>query len=110
MHELSIAEGVIDAIVERVGSRSVTSVVLDVGRLSGVSAEALRFCFDVAADGTTVTGAHLEIHEPAGRAHCHACGADFDLPDLIPLCDCGSANVEVLAGAELRIVSVEVVR
>ena len=34
--------------------------------------------------------------------------ADFELPDLILLCPCGSADVEVLAGREPEILSMEV--
>ena len=37
------------------------------------------------------------------------CAAEFDVDDLILLCPCGSANVAVLAGQQLRIRSVEVV-
>jgi Zn finger protein HypA/HybF involved in hydrogenase expression len=34
--------------------------------LSGVAVEALSFAFDVAADGTAVAGARLEIEATAG--------------------------------------------
>ena len=39
------------------------------------------------------------------RARCRTCGAEFELRDLILLCACGSADVEVLAGRELEIAS-----
>ena len=44
-----------------------------------------------------------------GRAHCRTCAREFDLPDLILLCPCGSADVAVLSGAELEISSVDLV-
>jgi hydrogenase nickel incorporation protein HypA/HybF len=50
----------------------------------------------------------LDIDEPAGRAHCARCDSDFTLPDLVLLCACGSTDVEVLAGRELRVTSLEV--
>ena len=110
MHELSIAESVVDTITARTGDRAVHQIRLEVGRLAGISADSLRFCFELAAAGTAVAGAALVIDEPRGEAHCVACGADFEVGDLILLCDCGSSDVRVLRGEELRILSVEVAR
>ncbi len=108
MHELAIAESVIDAVTAKTGSAPVTSVRLEVGVLSGVLTDALRFSFEVAAAGTPLEGAELVVDQPAGRARCADCGSDFGLPDLILLCPCGSSNVRVTGGDELRILSVEV--
>jgi hydrogenase nickel incorporation protein HypA/HybF len=110
VHELSIAESVIETITTRIGSRPVHEVRLEVGRLSGVSADSLRFCIELAASGTGVAGAELVIDEPPGEAHCATCGEDFLVDDLVLLCRCGSSDVRVLRGEELRILSVEVAR
>jgi hydrogenase nickel incorporation protein HypA/HybF len=109
MHELAIAESVIDSVVERTQDRHVSTVRLRVGRLSGVVPSALTFCFELAASGTPLEGAQLVIEEQTGRARCRTCGEDFSLDDLILLCDCGSADVEVMAGRDLQVMSVEVV-
>ncbi len=109
MHELAITQSVVDAVLERTGDRPVTTVRLKVGRLAGVVPDAMRFCFDLVTAGTTLEGASLEIEQPPGRAHCRACGDDFGLADLILLCPCGSADVEVTTGRELLVSSVEVV-
>jgi hydrogenase nickel incorporation protein HypA/HybF len=108
MHELSIAESVVDAVLARTGDRPVTTVRLLVGRLSGVVPESLMFCFELATAGTTLEGATLAIETPGGRAHCRDCDTDFVLNDLILLCHCGSADVEIVAGHELQVMSVEV--
>lgn len=110
MHELAIAESIVEAISARTDGAAVREVLLDVGRLSGVSTDSLRFCFELAVEGTTLAGARLDIREPPGRAHCASCQQEFALDDLIMLCRCGSADVKVLTGEELRIVSVEVCR
>jgi hydrogenase nickel incorporation protein HypA/HybF len=109
MHEMSITQSVVDAIVAKLGDATVKSVRLEIGRLSGVVPDSVRFCFDVLCSGTSLDGARLEIDEPSGRARCRDCGTEFTLDDFILLCPCTSANVEVLAGRELRITSVEVV-
>jgi hydrogenase nickel incorporation protein HypA/HybF len=108
VHELSITESLIDAVLDRTGDRQVTLVNLLIGPLSGVLPDALRFCFEVASAGTPLAGATLNIEEPAGRARCRACGDVFGLDDLILLCPCGSADVEVVSGRELTVTSVEV--
>jgi hydrogenase nickel incorporation protein HypA/HybF len=106
VHELGITQNVVDAVTQRTGSAPVVSVRLRVGRLAGVVPDAMRFCFDLVTAGTPLAGAALEIEQPEGRGRCRACGTEFVLADLILLCDCGSADVEVLAGRELAVVSV----
>lgn len=109
MHELAIAESVVETILDRTEQRRVTVVRLAVGTLSGVVPDALEFCFEVATAGTPLEGAALEIVELSGQAHCRACDRAFDVDDLVLLCSCGSADVEVVAGRELSVTSVEVV-
>ena len=106
MHELSITQSVVDTVTERTGSAAVATVRVRVGALSGVVPDAMRFCFELVTAGTPLEGAALDIEQPAGQGRCHACGSQFALTDLILLCGCGSADVEVLAGRELEVASV----
>jgi hydrogenase nickel incorporation protein HypA/HybF len=108
MHELAITQSVVDQISERMGETKVARVALQIGRLSGVVADSVRFCFDICVQGTPLEGARLEIIETAGRARCRGCGAAFDIEDLLALCRCGSADLELLAGQELKIREVEI--
>jgi len=109
MHELSITQSVVEAVADRVGERRVTVVRLSIGRLSGVVVDSVRFCFDLVAEGTVIEGAVLEVDEPTGHCRCRDCAAEFDVDDPIVLCPrCGSADVDVQSGRDLRIVSVEV--
>ena len=108
MHELAIAEGVVDTVTQRLPGARITQVHLEIGALSGVVADSIRFCFDLATEGTGLEGATLEITQPPARCRCRGCGTEF-LPDTpIVLCPCGSADVAVLSGEELRILSVRV--
>jgi len=108
MHEMAITESVVAAVSERLGPERVRRVVLEIGRLSGVVPDALRFCFEICAKDTTLDGAQLEIREIPGRAHCDACGADVELDFPVGLCDCGSPELAIVSGRELRIKEVEV--
>ncbi len=108
MHEMAITQSVVDAVCEHAAGRRVHSVKLEVGALCAVVPDSMQFCFDLATEGTVADGARLELDVLPGQAHCRTCGRDFELPDLILLCPCGSADVEVLAGKDLRILSMEV--
>jgi len=108
VHELAITEGVVATVAGRVPGAKVTGVRLEIGALSGVVADSVMFCFDLVTEGTSLEGAKLEIVEPPARCQCRTCGIEFapDWPILI--CACGSADVAILTGQDLRILSVEV--
>lgn len=108
MHEMSITQSVVEAVCNRMGDAPVRRVCLEIGKLSGVVPDSVQFCFDLITVGTTLEGAELEIIQPSGQARCRDCGAEFAMNDLLMLCECGSANRELLAGEELRIREVEV--
>lgn len=108
MHELAITQGVVDLVAGRTAGRRVRAVHVRVGRLSGVVADAMSFCFEIASAGTPVEGARLEIEETEGRIQCRRCGLVSAVDDLFWLCPCGSADVAVVSGQELMVVSVEV--
>lgn len=107
MHELAITQSLVETVAAATGGARVATVRIRVGRLSGVVPDAMRFAFDVVAVGTSLEGAVLEIEEPVGRGRCRTCGDDIELADLILLCPCGSADVEVRSGRELAVASVD---
>jgi hydrogenase nickel incorporation protein HypA/HybF len=108
MHELAITQSVVDAVCEHAAGRRVHSVRVQVGALCAVVPDAMEFCFGLAANGTVADGARLDLDVQPGTARCRTCGGEFTLSDLILLCPCGSADVEVLTGRDLRILSMEV--
>ncbi|MEO7352503.1 MAG: hydrogenase maturation nickel metallochaperone HypA [Marmoricola sp.] len=108
MHELSIAESIVDSVLQRTGDRAVHVVRVRIGRLTAVVPDALHFCFELATAGTPLEGARLEVDETDARLHCRSCGEDVVVRDLILLCECGSADVDVVSGRELQVSSVDV--
>lgn len=107
MHEMAITQSVVELVAERTEGRRVAVVRLQVGALSGVVPDAMAFCFELIAAGTTLEGAVLEFDRVLGQARCHTCGQEFGLDSLILLCPCGSADVSVISGQELLVTSVE---
>lgn len=113
MHEMSIAESVVDAITVEAARSAfcrVEKVVLEVGALSCVDPHALQFGFDAATRGTCAEGAALEIKTPAGQAQCFGCGQEVVIARKGLACpECGSHQLVVTHGDELKIKSLEVV-
>jgi hydrogenase nickel incorporation protein HypA/HybF len=108
MHELSIAEAVVGIASRHAAGRRVTRVDLKVGHLRQVVPSALRFAFELLAEGTEVAGAELAIEEVAPGGRCRACAADGDLVAFPLRCGaCGSLDVELLRGEELLVDELE---
>ena len=107
MHELSITQSIVEACSERAAGARVRRVTVEVGRLTCVMRDALRFCYDVCAEGTSLQGSELEIIVIPGRACCRACGGEVAADDLATPCDCGSHDLHYIAGEELRIKEME---
>ena len=108
MHELGIAQEVVALVAEHAQCKIVTRVVLEIGKLSAVMPDAIRFCFDLCCEGTVVQGARLEIMEIPGRARCRACDREIMLELPFGRCECGGSDLEWLAGEELRVKEYEV--
>ena len=109
MHELGIAQEIVAMVSESAGEARVTRVVLEIGKLAAVLPDAVRFCFDLCVDGTSLEGASLIIIETPGVARCRACGNDLTLERPFGRCTCGSTDLEWLSGEELKIKEYEVV-
>jgi len=104
---LAITRSIVEAVCEVAGAARVMRVQLEIGNFTGLIADSIRFCFDLCTQSTALEGAVLQINEIAGRARCVECNAEFLVQNPIALCPCGSGNVEILAGNELRIKEVE---
>lgn len=108
MHEMGITQSIVDIVAEEAAGRKVTRVTLEIGKLSAVLPDAIRFCFDLVAENSALDGAILDIIEIPGRALCLECGAEIALAEVFGCCPCGSTRLEKLAGEELKIKSMEV--
>lgn len=103
MHELALVGSIIDMIGEHARGRRVRRVRLEIGKLTCVTPDAIRFCFDVAAEDTPLEGARLEIVEIEARARCRSCGRTFMQETLWAGCPCGARECDRMSGEELRV-------
>ena len=112
MHELALCEGVLQALEEQSKIQHfarVHAVWLEIGALSSVEPEALRFNFDVITRGTLAEGSRLEIVTVPAQAWCLPCGEKISIRQYFDACPrCGSHQLQVVEGEELRIQQLEV--
>lgn len=112
MHEMSLCESIVQIIEDQARAQQfskVRRVVLDIGVLSSVDVDALRFCFDVVAAHGVAQGAALDIHTSSAQAWCMPCATRVDINQRIDPCPlCGGHQVVVEGGDEMRIKELEV--
>lgn len=112
MHEMSLAEGVLQIVEDAAraqGFSRVRAVRLEIGQLAAVECEALRFCFDAVVRDTVADGAALEIIDVPGAGWCMQCAETVPLPALYEPCPkCGSYQVQATAGTEMRVKDIEI--
>ena len=61
MHEMAVVSAILDAVVDRAEGRRIVRVVVEVGRMTAVLPDSMRFCFEVASRDTPAEGAALDI-------------------------------------------------
>lgn len=112
MHEMSICESILQTLEEQARIQHFTRVervCLEVGPLSGVEIKALKFGFDVVMRGSLAAGAKLQIIECPAEAWCMQCSATVPVKQRFDPCvTCGSHQLQVTRGEELRIKELEV--
>lgn len=112
MHEMSLMRGVLRLIEDSAASEGfsrVRTVRLEIGRLAGVEAEAMRFCFDAVVCGSIAEGARLEIVETGGRGWCRNCARTVEMAARYDACPhCGDYGLEITSGTEMRLMDLEV--
>ena len=114
MHELSIALSMIEMAEEEAGRRGgakVCALHLRLGRLSGVVKDALLFSWEIAAAGTRLEGARLEIEDVPVIVYCAQCRTERTLEAInnfsCPVC--AAPTPEVLSGKELEVTALELI-
>jgi len=112
MHEMSLAEGVLQILEDQAKSQDYTKVKtvwLEIGELSHVDPNAIAFCFDAVIHGTIADGAKLEIIRTPGRAWCHDCSEHIAVSSLVDPCPkCGGHRIQVTDGDDMRVKELEV--
>lgn len=112
MHELSLAASLIEQseeVAREAGAKSIRSITVGVGELSGVEPEALEFCFSSVAEESMASQAALIIQRLPVKIKCQECQAECEVKEPIMICrNCGGTAIEILAGMDFLLLEVEV--
>jgi len=112
MHEMGIAQNILEISVEaarKEGASKVIRINLIAGELRGIVPMQLTFCFGIVAKDTMADGAYLDVEEVPVAGHCKNCNSDFSVQEYEYVCPkCGSPNIELTGGTELRIKDIEI--
>jgi len=112
MHEMSIAQSIIDIVDDTLVENEkdkLREIVVDIGELVAVVPESLHFCYEAIVNGTKYEKAELKINIKPLKIKCNDCGVDSKIEKYNFLCpNCDSTNINVLSGEELNIRYLEV--
>ncbi len=111
MHELSIAQGILEIVQQYVPDNQaagVRSIRVRIGPLSGVVPDSLDFSFSVIVAGTPWNGAKLDLIQVPARLQCSACAREFEAREPAFCCPgCGGTEVQMVSGTELEVIEIE---
>ncbi len=112
MHEMSIAMNIVNIAckeAQKEDAKSIASIEIDIGKLSGVMLDSLKFCYDSACKGTLAEGSELLVNELPALARCKTCEHSFEIDSFMALCpECESYEIDILQGRELKLNAVSV--
>jgi hydrogenase nickel incorporation protein HypA/HybF len=112
MHELSIAQSVVETacgVVKEQGASRVVSLTIDAGLLSGVVKESLLFCLPLAAKGTAAEDAKWIVNTIPVEISCRRCETVSKTDEVGLICSkCESFDIEIVSGRELTIRELEI--
>lgn len=120
MHEISIAGAIVDSVLEAAKKNNadrVNEVFIEIGELTALNPEQLRFIFETITRGTPAEGARYDIRVIKPLISCRKCsykGAieyfeklHFFLP-VIKCPGCGDADVDIVAGRECSVKKIKI--
>lgn len=111
MHEMSLAMSLMDLArheVDKAGRSQLTGLEIDLGEQSGVDPDAFHTAVRVLAVQAGIPETEVCLRRIEARAECLMCGTVFrpSVPGVRECPACGSGQCIMIAGTELRLVSV----
>jgi hydrogenase nickel incorporation protein HypA/HybF len=120
MHEISIAGAIIDAVLDAAkknDAKKVEEVFLEIGELTALNPDQLKFIFETISAGTVAEGARYNIEIVKPLINCKKCSYNgpieffeklhFFLP-IIKCPECGEADIDIIAGRECCVKKIKI--
>ena len=111
MHELSMADGILKAVLENAQKNEATEVIevtIEIGKMALINPEQVKFMLDVLKEDTIAKTAKFLIEEIPVEIQCSKCGFEGeansdDLDHYTPMVecpDCENKRVTILNGKD----------
>lgn len=111
MHELAITQELVSIAQSQAlahGAKTISSITVEIGTLSGVIAEAMTFCYDSCTQGTLLEGSQLKIITTIALGWCPDCEQQREMdPASLACIECGGFFIKPQQGTELRLIELE---
>lgn len=119
MHEFSMAQGILNAVLETAeenDANKVTDIVIQIGKLAMLNSEQLTFMLNVLIEDTIAENANIVIEDVDVEIKCYNCDyegigdvddSDHYLP-MILCSKCESHRVNVLNGKDVIIKNISI--
>lgn len=111
MHELAVAQALVEqveSVIRQHRAQSASLIRVRIGPLSGVVAELLANAFPLAAAGSRMEHAVLDLVAAPITVRCETCGAQTEAAMNRLVCGaCGDWHTRIVSGDELLLESVE---
>jgi hydrogenase nickel incorporation protein HypA/HybF len=109
MHELSLALEVIDLATREAEKNEVTivcEILIEIGDLSGIEADAFKLALDLLAKDSILENATRQFIRTPGKGKCTSCDLEFEMKQMLSTCpECNCYPSEITGGREFRVVS-----
>ncbi len=109
MHEIGLAEGVLQVALDVTEGRPIRQVRVAIGALHAVDDASFAFAFELVSAETPAAGATVEVVPIPLRLACAGCLEERAATSTAMVCPvCGSSDVSVVGGDELSVLAVRV--
>jgi len=113
VHELAVAQALVeqvDAVIDQHGATQASRIRVRIGPLAGIVPELLASAFPLAAAGSRMEHAELDLVEAPITVRCQTCGAETEAAMNRLVCGaCGDWHTQIMSGDELLLESVELI-
>ncbi len=94
---------------EKNRAHTISEIIIEVGDLSGVEADAFESALGLLVKGSMLGNALVSILRTPGKGRCNACDQEFEMNHRMATCPkCQCFPSEINGGQEFRVVSLMV--
>lgn len=112
MHELAVTENILDIALkhgQKAKAVSVDDIYLVIGQLSSIVDDSIQFYWDIISKDTLCNQARLHFNRIPAKLFCLDCHNEYDIStELTPCPLCNSININIVAGEEFFLESIDI--